>query len=56
MLNELRPIIISIAEAADNTTDEKLQSICNLLKANVDYYNWVGFYFKNRDIFDGVLK
>jgi GAF domain-containing protein len=49
MLNELRPIIISIAEAADNTTDEKLQSICNLLKANVDYYNWVGFYFKNRD-------
>lgn len=49
MFNELLPQIISIIESSDKTTDEKLQSICNLLKANVDYYNWVGFYFKNGD-------
>lgn len=25
--------------------DAKLKSICQLLKGNVPYYNWVGFYF-----------
>jgi len=35
---------------ADNlTTKEKLQHICNHLKANVKHYHWVGFYFKNGD-------
>lgn len=24
-----------------------LQNICNELKQNISYYNWVGFYFKN---------
>jgi GAF domain-containing protein len=28
-------------------TQEKLQSICNYLEAQISYYNWVGFYFKN---------
>lgn len=27
--------------------EEKLQQICNLLKKEIKYYNWVGFYFKN---------
>lgn len=26
-----------------------LLQICELLEANVPYYNWVGFYFKNGD-------
>ena len=30
-----------------NETSEKLQSICDFLKAKIDYYDWVGFYFKN---------
>ena len=29
--------------------DEKLQKICQLLSDEIDYYNWVGFYFKNGD-------
>ena len=27
--------------------NEKLFEICTLLKNNIDYYNWVGFYFRN---------
>lgn len=29
------------------TVDSKLQQICNFLKQEIDYYDWVGFYFKN---------
>lgn len=29
------------------TSNNKLREICNLLKEEVDYYDWVGFYFKN---------
>src|SRR5210317_784002 len=28
---------------------EILQEICDVLKASVPYYDWVGFYFKNGD-------
>ncbi|WP_369048992.1 GAF domain-containing protein [Tenacibaculum sp. UWU-22] len=31
------------------STEEKLQAICNYLKTEVPYYDWVGFYFKNGD-------
>ena len=31
------------------TTDERLQELCETLKAEISYYNWVGFYFKNGD-------
>jgi L-methionine (R)-S-oxide reductase len=27
--------------------DEKLSAVCKLLKENVSYYNWVGFYLVN---------
>ena len=33
----------------DKTVESRLHKICELLEANVDYYNWVGFYFKNGD-------
>ncbi len=29
------------------TVDSKLQQICDFLKQEIDYYDWVGFYFKN---------
>lgn len=29
--------------------DKKLQTICDLLRNNIEYYDWVGFYFKNGD-------
>ena len=27
--------------------EDKLLQICHLLKDNIDYYDWVGFYFRN---------
>ena len=29
------------------TKTEKLQQICDFLKSEINYYDWVGFYFKN---------
>ncbi len=31
----------------EKSLDEQLLAICELLETHVDYYNWVGFYFKN---------
>jgi GAF domain-containing protein len=33
---------------SDADIDEKLKSICRLLKDHVSYYNWVGFYFVDK--------
>jgi len=32
-----------------NTLENKLQNICDYLKSEISYYDWVGFYFKNGD-------
>jgi len=32
-----------------STKEAKLQGICDYLKAEIAYYDWVGFYFKNGD-------
>ena len=47
-ITELKNSIDSIFE---NTTqvDIVLQKICNHLKQEIEYYDWVGFYFKNGD-------
>ena len=33
----------------DVSLDNKLQNICDYLKNEISYYDWVGFYFKNGD-------
>lgn len=38
---------ISEIVSNDITQSEKLQEICNYLKQEIEYYDWVGFYFKN---------
>lgn len=38
--------IDDIVSSNDNT-DEVLQALCNYLKDQISYYDWVGFYFKN---------
>lgn len=48
MFYNLRPKIIDII-ARDIPVKSKLQEICELLKAEIPYYDWVGFYFKNGD-------
>lgn len=35
--------------SSNETKSFKLQAICNLLKSEISYYDWVGFYFKNGD-------
>jgi GAF domain-containing protein len=45
----LKPKVVEILIRFDISRDEKLQLLCQLLHDNVDYYNWVGFYFANHD-------
>ncbi|GAB2779945.1 GAF domain-containing protein [Salinimicrobium soli] len=46
---KLRPKVEEIINAEGASTDLRLQEICELLKAEIQYYTWVGFYFKNGD-------
>ncbi|MBW2962690.1 GAF domain-containing protein [Mesonia aestuariivivens] len=48
-LEELKPVVSKILEKEKLNVEEKLEEICNLLRDNISYYNWVGFYFKNGD-------
>lgn len=45
----LKPQIETIVSNTNNTLNDSLLQICELLEANIEYYNWVGFYFKNGD-------
>ena len=47
-LQELKSNIDKITDS-HYTKGEKLQQICDYLAAEVSYYDWVGFYFKNGD-------
>jgi len=46
---ELKPEVTKILAEAQLSVEHRLEAICNLLRNNVAYYNWVGFYFKNGD-------
>ena len=48
-LQALKPRIKSIVSNTEHSVNERLLKICELLETHVDYYNWVGFYFKNGD-------
>lgn len=50
---------LQISQALDKKhllADEKLVEICEILKSKVEYYDWVGFYFKNGDKNELKLK
>jgi L-methionine (R)-S-oxide reductase len=44
---ELKPKVNDILTNTATLRDEKLQKICFLLHENINYYDWVGFYFRN---------
>lgn len=44
---ELKPKVQDILSKTGILRDEKLIQVCHLLKDNIDYYDWVGFYFRN---------
>jgi GAF domain-containing protein len=45
----LKPHVLTILSEASIERDVKLKTLCQLLTDNVDYYNWVGFYFANHE-------
>ena len=49
MYQKLESEVSTILAKTNSSLDERLQEVCNLLKAKITYYNWVGFYFKNGD-------
>lgn len=49
IFNTLKPHIEIIIANTSKTVNERLLNICELLETHIDYYNWVGFYFKNGD-------
>lgn len=49
MFESLKSQVGAVLETSSKTRDEKLQSVCDLLRNNVSYYDWVGFYFHNGD-------
>lgn len=44
---ELQPKVIDILHTDNALRDDKLLQLCHLLEEKIDYYDWVGFYFKN---------
>ncbi|WP_420400906.1 GAF domain-containing protein [Flagellimonas sp.] len=49
MLADLKPKVVSILDHSEKTVDERLASVCDLLRDSISYYDWVGFYFRNGD-------
>ncbi len=43
----LQEKVIKIVHKNELSTNNRLTAICELLKTNIDYYDWVGFYFAN---------
>jgi L-methionine (R)-S-oxide reductase len=52
---ELRPKVTDILTHENELREEKLLKLCHLLKDNIDYYDWVGFYFRNGEKEELVL-
>ena len=47
MLEPLKPQVVSILNNQMLDTEARLQQICEFLRNGIEYYDWVGFYFKN---------
>lgn len=46
---ELKSKVDDILHHTNVLREDKLLQICHLLNDNIDYYDWVGFYFRNGD-------
>ena len=49
MFERLEVKVTDILARSNDEISSRLQAICDLLRAAVPYYDWVGFYFKNGD-------
>lgn len=48
-MEDLKNRLTAIVHNEEAPIEERLQSICEVLDAAYDYFNWTGFYFKNGD-------
>lgn len=55
-LEQLKPEIEKILNQEQLDVNHRLTEVCTLLEQNVDHYDWVGFYFKNGDKRELILK
>ena len=49
MFDTLKTKVEAIVSNSNQSATEKMQVICQTLSDGIDYYDWVGFYFKNGD-------
>ncbi len=49
LFEELKPKVVDILKNDSNSVTDRLHEICLLLNKTIEYYDWVGFYFKNGD-------
>ena len=54
-MSEIKKRLSSIIESPNQTINDKLQKICQLLDQEISYFNWTGFYFRNGDKEELVL-
>ena len=47
ILSTLQSKVTEIVSNTNEKVEKRLLHICELLESNIDYYNWVGFYFRN---------
>jgi GAF domain-containing protein len=43
----LKSKVIAILNRKGQSVNTRLQEVCEMLKAEISYYDWVGFYFRN---------
>lgn len=55
-LDKLKTGVSDILETQGLEHKEKLRLVCELLRNEVNHYDWVGFYFKNKDKAELLLK
>ena len=46
---DLKPLVSTIVKDITLPVFDRLKGVCQLLKDNLDSYDWVGFYFANHD-------
>ncbi|RNC92657.1 MAG: GAF domain-containing protein [Allomuricauda sp.] len=49
MFEDLKKQVGLIIQEHQHNSEVAMTAICEVLQSSVDYYDWVGFYFKNGD-------
>ena len=55
-LQDLKPKVTELLSEEQLDLNHRLTQVCDLLQKSVETYDWVGFYFKNGDKKELILK